>query len=256
MTINSDPKTAESIGKASVEETEKYLLRTKREIIPLLKALTKKPDPVTAKIPDSGHSVITAVLDVLPNKNLIVLDYSPVEALNKKLLAADRVICTTRHDMVETRFNCSKMKQVKYRGEPAFAAPLPDSVLHLQRRDYFRIKPLISHPAYLGLTTENDHVLKLKLIDIGVKGLSLQDDLFRLKVSMGEQFENCKLTLPANPSLSVNIELRYSTSISSKDGQATNRIGGRFINLNQSEEFTLQRFINMVQIEQNALTKG
>ena len=256
MTTNPDQTTAESIGKASVEDTEKYVLRTRREIIPLLKALTKKPDPVTAKIPDSTHTMITAVLDVLPNKNLMVLDYGPAEALNKKLLAADRVICTTRHEMVETRFNCSNLKQVKYKGEPAFAVPLPDSVLHLQRRGYFRIKPLTSHPAYLGLTLENDQVLNLKLIDIGIKGLSLQDNLFRLHTAQGKLFENCKLTLPANPSLNVNFELRYSASSSSRDGQEFNRVGGRFINLNPNDEFNLQRFINMVQIEQNALIKG
>jgi hypothetical protein len=41
-----------------------------------------------------------------------------------------------------------------------------------------------------------------------------------------------------------------------KEGQATNRIGANFVGLKQKDEFTLQRFINMVQMEQNALSRG
>ncbi len=44
-------------------------------------------------------------------------------------------------------------------------------------------------------------------------------------------------------------------NISLKDGQATNRVGGKLTNLNQNDEFNLQRFINMVQIEQHAMSK-
>lgn len=256
MTNDSNPKTTQGTGKPGIEGTDKYLLRTSREIIPLLKSLAKKPDLITAKIPNSGHMVITAVLDVLPNRNLIILDYGSEESLNQKLLAADRVICTTRHEMVETRFKCSNVNRVKYKGAPAFAAPIPVSVVHLQRREYFRIKPLISHPAYLGLMRDGEVALKIKVIDMSVRGMSLEDREFQLNVSEGDLIENCKLTLPASPSLKVDLEIRYMTNIDLKEGHTTNRVGGRFINLNQGDEFTLQRFINTVQIEHNALFKG
>lgn len=255
MTNSTGSKASESNAKPGVEEKEKYTLRTSREVIQLLKALTKKPDLITARIPAGGQSVMTAVLDVLPKKNLVVLDYGPVEALNKKLLNAERIVFSTRHDLVETRFSCEALTRVKYKGEPAFAAPIPTSVLHLQRREYFRIKPLISHPVYCGLNRKGESPLKLRAIDIGIKGLSVQDSGFQLNVSEGDRFDNCKLTLPANPSLSVELEIVYMASIISKDGEAANRVGGKLINLNKNDEFALQRFINMIQIEQNALSK-
>ena len=239
-----------------MEGIEKYLLHTSRKIVPLLKSLAKRPDLITAKIPDSSHSVITAVLDILPDRNLIILDYGPDDSLNRKLLEAERIICTTYHEMVETRFSCTDVKRVKYKGERAFAAPIPTSVLHLQRREYFRIKPLISHPAFISVMRDDEHPLKLKIIDIGAKGLSLDDKSLQLKLSEGDRIENCKLTLPANPSVKVNFEIRYITDIGSKEGQTTHRVGGKFVNLNANDEFTLQRFINMVQMEQNAKLKG
>lgn len=235
---------------------EKYLLHTSREIVALLKALAKKPDLITARLPHTGHSVITAVLDILPGRNLLILDYGPNESLNNELLAAERIVCTAHHEMVETRFNCSNVQRVKYKGAPAFAVPVPDSVLYLQRRGYFRIKPLISHPAFISLMRDGEHPLKLQIIDIGIKGLSLADRGLISKVSVGDQIADCKLTLPANPSVNVNFEIRYITDISTKNGESVQRVGGRFIDLNPNGEFTLQRFINMVQIEQHAKLKS
>ena len=190
-----------------------------------------------------------------PKKNLLVLDYGPNHALNKKLLAADKIVFTARHDMVEIRFSSGSIKQVKYNGEPAFATPIPTSVLYLQRREYFRIKPLISHPVYCQLSREDANPLKLRIIDICIKGLSLQDDDFQLKVSEGDRFEKCKLILPANPKLSLGLEVCYTKTINLSDGLKTNRVGGRFSNPNVNDEYVLQRFINMVQLEQNALSK-
>jgi len=250
------PQANESGSKTGIEDLEQYLLRSRRAVLPLLNAMKKKPDLITARIPSSDLSVMTAVLEVLPKKNLVILDYGSNEKLNKKLLAEERIVFTTRHDMVETRFSCDNVKRVKYKGEPAFAALIPASIMHLQRREYFRIKPLIQHPVYVSLLREDQYPLKLKAIDICIKGLSLEDSGSVLKVSEHDHIENCKLTLPANPSLTVNLEVRYTTNILSKEGQAANRIGGRFTNFNQSDEFTLQRFINMVQIEKNAISKG
>lgn len=236
---------------------EKYLLSTSRKIVPLLKALTKKPDLITVKIPNSEQSVLTAVLDVLPDRNLIILDYGPNESLNNKLLEAERLICTTRHEMVETRFSCTSVQKVRYKGAPAFAASMPTSVFYLERREYFRIKPLISHPAYISFTLENEQVIKLKITDIGVKGLAFLDNGYLSWASVGDRFENCKLTLPANPSVLVTLEICYrSNSSKAEDNDSANRMGGRFVDLNHGLEFTLQRFINMVQIEQNAMVKS
>jgi c-di-GMP-binding flagellar brake protein YcgR len=256
MANGSLPKDGAGDAKPGIEDLQKYQLQKNREIVQLLKALATKPDLITARIPSTGQSVITAVLDVLPAKNLVVLDYGPNEALNRKLLEADRVVFTTRHDMVETRFGCAGVRRVKYNGGPAFAAAIPQSIMYYQRREYFRIKPLISHPVFCTVELTERPSLKLKVIDIGVKGLSLQDDAARLQAEAGELIEGCTLTLPANPSLKVDLEIRYTTPFVVKEGQATNRIGANFVGLKQKDEFTLQRFINMVQMEQNALSRG
>lgn len=255
MSNESNPQADKNSAKSDVEDLEKYLLCTRRAVIPLLNALKKKPDLITARIPTSGQSVITAVLDVLPKKDLVVLDYGSNEKLNEKLLAAKRIVFTTRHDMVETRFSCDDVKRVKYKGAPAFAASIPASIMHLQRRECFRIKPLIQHPVYVSLMREDESPLKLKVIDIGIKGMAMEDSGMVLNASEGDRFEKCKLTLPANSSLNINLEVRYTTNIMLKDGQAANRIGGKLFNLNKGDEFTLQRFINMVQIKKNANSK-
>ncbi|MCB1761323.1 MAG: flagellar brake protein [Gammaproteobacteria bacterium] len=256
MANGSIPEGGAGNAKAGIEDLQKYLLQKNREIVQLLKALASKPDLITARIPSSSQSVITAVLDVLPAKNLVVLDYGPNESLNKKLLEADRVVFTTRHDMVETRFSCDGLRRVKYNNGPAFAAAIPQSIMYHQRRGYFRIKPLISHPVLCSLTLAEGVERKLKVIDIGVKGLALQDDAAQLEVEAGDLIGESTLALPANPSLKVDLEIRYTTPFVSKEGHSTHRVGAKFVGLKQREEFTLQRFINMVQMEQNALARG
>ncbi len=253
MTKDTNKITATSPSQTGIEEQKKYLLRNNSEKIRLLKALKTKPDLITASIPGSGYAVMTAVLDVLPKKNLVVLDYGPNKALNKKMLAAEKIIFTTRHEMVETRFSCSGVKRAKYQGQPAFAAEIPDSVLYLQRREYFRIKPLVAYPVICKLNRGDQVVLKMKVIDIGVQGMSLLDEGLQLQVSKGDLFEACTLLLPANPSLTVDLEIRYMLTTNITKRQQINRIGGKFINIALNDEFKLQRFINMVQIEQNAM---
>lgn len=252
MENDENQKSTGSSGEPGLQEQEKFLLRTSKEVIRLLKSLSDKPDIITAKISGSDHSMMTAVLDVFPQKSLVVLDYGPNEALNKKMLAAEKIVFTTRHDMVETRFSCGELQRVKFKGEPAFAAPIPTSVLYLQRREYFRIKPLISHPVYCELNREDQVSGKLEVLDICIRGLSLHDEGDQWNLSEGDRLNGCKLILPANPNLTVNLEIQYTTTIVGKDNETTNRVGGKFTNLNQNEEFTLQRFINMVQLEQHA----
>lgn len=256
MTKDTNTTTAVNREQTGIEDQKKYLLRTSQERIRILNTLKEKPDLITARIPGNGHAVMTVVLDVLPKKNLLVLDYGPNEALNKKMLAAEKVIFTTLHEMVDTRFSCSGLKRVMYRGQPAFAAAIPDSVLYRQRREYFRIKPLVAFPVICKLRLEDQVVLKLKVIDISIRGLSLMDQDFQLHTSNGERFEGCTLLLPANPSLEVDLEVRYMLTTNMKEGQQINRVGGKFIELSLTDENILQRFINMVQIEHNAISRA
>ena len=78
----------------------------------------------------------------------------------------------------------------------------------------------------------------------------------QLQISTGERFEACTLRLPANPSLEVNLEARYMLTTQHKGKEKITRFGGKFIDISPVHEYKLQRFINMVQIKQNAISKA
>jgi len=74
-------------------------------------------------------------------------------------------------------------------------------------------------------------VLKMKVIDIGVRGMSLLDEELQLQVSKGDLFEACTLLFPANPSLTVDLEICYMLTTNITKRQQINHIGGKFINI-------------------------
>ena len=80
---------------ANIEDYEKYLLYSRGEIIQKLRQLGKGKNLITGHI--GNETVLTAVIDVLSDNNLVVLDYAANEALNQKLIDAKRVIKNFRH---------------------------------------------------------------------------------------------------------------------------------------------------------------
>lgn len=241
-----DYHNAEQTELSAIADHERFLLRSPGEIRTELLNLAKKPDIITAYFNEGREFILTAVLGVLSERGLVVLDVGPDDETTRRAIATDKLVCTTRSNGVPVKFSCSQLKSAKFQGQQAIAAALPDSLYRQQRREYFRVSmPRINAPT-LRLTTPDERKFTLKVLDLSLGGLGLADPDEQFHAEIHSEFFNCQLSLPEFGELEVNIQIRNQGRFHTSGGQVT-RYGAAFINLPMSGNLHLQRYLYHLQ---------
>ena len=226
---------------------EQYLLYSKPEIVRVLRDLAKRPEIITAYF-DGGY-FLTAVLGVLPDRDMVVLDYGPDEQLNARALQSDRVVCVTRQDHVSVRFTCTHLHPAKYQGRAALAAPLPESVYRPQRREFFRVATPTYNPLRLRIPRGFGDPLELPLVDLSCGGVSVYDFAEELEVNPGQIVEGCGLELPGFGRFVCDMEVRNLQRVRMNDGSEAKRVGLQFRALAIDSNALVQRYLHKLQME-------
>lgn len=117
----------------------RYMLYSRTEIIFILRSMLKKGSMATIYFNHGKHFFLTALIDLDDRSNTLIIDRGGDEEINQWAIKADRLLCTANLDKVKIQFSLQGLKQVQYDGQPAFAAKMPESMLRLQRREYFRL---------------------------------------------------------------------------------------------------------------------
>lgn len=232
----------------NIENMEHYMLYGRGEIMQKLRQLGKKNSLITLHFND--QSMLSTVVDVLADKNLLVLDYGGNEELNEKLLKYDRAVVKTDYDGITAQFSISGIRKARLQGKPSFACPVPESVLWVQRREFYRVRIPLSEVVTCELIHGDNNRTEYPVLDISTGGLALFDINDELELEPGNIFHNCKLTLGEHDSALINLEIRNHISINPHEATEGTRCGCAFLNLTGDFEGSVQRFINLVDQQQ------
>jgi len=238
----------------NIENMENYVLHGRSEIIQKLRQLSKKNTLMSVHF--DGNTMLTTIIDILPEKNLLVLDYGASEIMNKKLIQADKAVIKTDYDGIVSQFTVHKVQKARLRGSQTLACALPDKVLWVQRRESYRVKVPLSEKVICELTFSNNQVEQYPVLDISQGGLALFDsnhelDLeLELELEPGKVFEHCKLILGQHSTSYIDLEIRNHIPLNPQEISEGSRCGCAFLNLNGNFEMSLQKFINMVEMQQ------
>ena len=107
---------------AVIEDDEKFLIYSQTEIMQKLRMLQKNRSIVTAYFDDGKQTLLTAVIDVLTDKKMVLLDYGPDEAMNNALVAARKVVFKSQMQGVTAKFSIRDVKKAKYQGQAVLLA--------------------------------------------------------------------------------------------------------------------------------------
>lgn len=234
---------------ALFEIQDQYLLHSKPEISRVLRDLAKKPDIITAYFDGGTRYFLTAILGVLPDRDLLVLDYSPDEELNELALRTQRLVCVTRHEHVSVRFTCAGLQRAKYQGRPVLAAPLPESVYRPQRREYFRVVTPTVSPLRVRVPKPGADPVELVVLDLSCGGAGMHDPAQAFAAQPGELIKGCGLELPGFGFITFDLEIRNNVPTRRSDGSPLMRIGGQFRGLSNDGTALLQRYLHKLQLE-------
>ena len=232
----------------NIENMEHYMLYGRGEIMQKLRQLSKKNSLITLHF--NNLTMLSTVVDVLSDKNLLVLDYGGDEELNQKLLKHDRAVIKTDYDGITAQFSIKEIRKARLQGKPSFACPIPESVLWVQRREYYRVRIPLSEQVTCEISFKDGHKTVYPVLDISGGGIALLDKNDELEFEPGNTFQNCKLTLGDHDAGFISLEIRNNIPVNQFEPDQGKRCGCAFMNLSGDFEHSIQRFINVVDQQQ------
>lgn len=240
----------DKIELTAIADKEKYLVNSKNEIARILNMLGRKPCIVTAYYGDADDFILTAVLDINEKNNNLVLDTGSNEERNQQLLGSDHVVCISSYDNIKVQFVCTEIEFTQYQDTTAFKCPLPNSLLHLQRREYYRLTTPIDNQAHCFFKQENGKQWKFNIVDISSGGIGIIDYDEELELTPYAVLTGCTIELPEIDMIYIDLEIRNIYDITMKNGTHARRAGFAFKDLPAANNVLIQRYIHSLDKQQ------
>lgn len=244
------------------ERFTRYAVRDAREIVQLMQALVEKRPLLTAQFA-GGPSFLTVVLAVSPangsTSGTVVIDAPSDDAVATRATAAARLVCMTRLDNVRVQFPLGALTRVEHEGRPALQAPLPDSMLRLQRREFFRLPTPNGHAPTCEITVDGpggQKTVSVRILDISGGGLAILVPPRDLDFTPGREFANCQLMLPDGPPLPVRLIVRNLFEVERPNDVKVLRAGCEFVGQTTAGSARIQRYIFKVERDRKAREAG
>lgn len=246
----------ETLAEPQDLEDARYLLHDPREIARVLQSLIEHRALISAHVMPGGLPCPTALLDVELDgeEGTVLIDGNHQEAVNQRIAGAHHLTCVSQLDRIRIQFRLRGLTRVEHEGRVAFVAPLPESLLKLQRRELYRL-PLVPGPVVtvqVPALRADDPPLQARVLDLSGGGLALSvrepdEPRFRAR----EILAGCQLCLPEGEPLPVQLEVCHLSRQEPLAG-ATLRAGCRFVDLSAYAEKQILQYIFRVERQRNA----
>lgn len=231
------------------EDLGQYYLETRTEVVQILRSLNDHADSLAVYFDQGRSFILTALLEVRPNQETFVFDLGSSEEMNKRLLASEKLIFVGIQNGIRVQWSTGPAARAQYGGSDAFVAWLPQTVLRLQRRDFFRVVIPLTMAARCHIPDARTGAEGLSLHDISVGGLCVVANDTLSKAQVLDRFERCTLSLGEQlGDIQQSLEVRHITPVSLRSGKSQVRVGLRFLDIGAGDQAKIQRFL--VKIEQ------
>jgi c-di-GMP-binding flagellar brake protein YcgR len=238
-----------------------YLLHSKSEILAVFRSLIQKGSLITVHFDHGNAFLLTSMLALTPDNTKFILDVGSDDEMNRKALSAKKLILTTVLDKVKIQFRLESLSAAQNGGRAAFLATIPESLLRLQRREYFRLATPIATPINLiAVARRSDgsaQIIETPLLDIsgGGVGLMATPDL-AAQLNRGDLLEDCKIILADEGLLVTTLLVRNMFDVTTRTGAQYVRVGCEFVDLSSPRLSMVQRYITRIERERKARLSG
>lgn len=230
----------------------KFRVDSRVEIVYILRALMKSNALVTAYFDGGREFVVTAVLQVDNDDGFVILDSGSNRELNERLLQGREVSIVSSQDGVRVQFTSDRATAVSFEGRLAFRLPLPDAIIKLQRREYYRLATPVVHPLRCEIAAPGGKRFELALADISLGGVCLVGQPAGFSFEPGVTLEDCRIDLPEVGAIRAGLCVRNSYVVTLKNGVTSHRTGCEFVKLGSQQEAMVQRYIIRLERERRA----
>lgn len=236
-----------------------YLIRNATEILFVLRSLRDSSDRITIHFNEGKDFLLSSVVAV--DERGITLDFGGNPAANRRALEAERLFCVTRHDRIRIQFLLRGARQIDFGGSPAFHAELPDAVLRLQRREYYRLTTPVANPLRCRVPIPppdggDPRIVEANVLDISGGGIAVMVPPEGFALQAGMRFPNCRVDLPEIGTIVATLEIRSLFDVTLRSGAQVTRAGCQFVDLPGPMLTQVQRYIIKIDRERKAREAG
>ncbi len=254
MTTSNDPP---RVGTAAAAGTdfERFQVHDRLEILGLMRALVERRALVTVVYSGGSLFFVSAVLAVLPERDELIVDRGPDDETNDRVLASPRLTLATLLDNIRVQFHAYSVTETIFEGRPALRLPLPEAVMRLQRREFYRLRVPHSTGSCCELhpnPVDPKAAVRLPLYDISCGGLALVDWPEGGAPETHRIYRDCQLRLSPDEVISTDLEVVYVLDRTDADGTRVRRCGARFVDMPGMVVTRIQRYITRIERELNA----
>ncbi|HUO44414.1 MAG TPA: flagellar brake protein [Burkholderiales bacterium] len=236
------------------DEEARYIINNAGEISHVLRTMMRKSTLVTAYFNGSSDFVLTSVLAADDRNSRVILDAPQQKEDLQKILRAQHAMCVASEDGVGIKFPVAGLKLHSHQGSAALAAPLPDSLLRMQRREFYRAAcPLgESIKCRVPATVDNKASrVEVVVLDISCGGIALLDNQPQVSFEKAAQFRGCEIDLPGVGMIVSDLVVCDSFEITLKNNTVSRRSGCRFLNVTPAMAGMIQRYIMQLERDRN-----
>jgi c-di-GMP-binding flagellar brake protein YcgR len=237
-----------------LEDLGPYQVRAQREIIALLRRLAERRELVRMIFADGTEAVATTVLAA--DEHGVIVDAVRDEAQMARIQQSGSISFDTRLDGIRIVFFASQPQACMHEEFPALCMPLPESVIRLQRREYYRVMTprctiLVPQPGQDG-----PRRLSFPVQNLSAGGLALIDEPHLLDATAGVLYDTCEITLPGVQAIDAVLRVMNCQDIGFGHGRKARRVGCEFVDLGGARLALVQRYVSKVQRDENAKLTG
>jgi len=234
-------------------EQEPFWLYSRIEIVALLSRLCSASVPMTVYWGRDGECAVTMVLEVDDARDQLKLDMPGVQRLQACVLAAGELVCVTFIDAIKVQFQVRSAQATMCGSHAAFQVALPERVLRLQRREYFRVRTpdSLSASCLVPYAGDQDKYESLRVLDLSVGGMAMLAYPRHFAPNEGSIIDRCFLDLPGVSTVTVRVRVAHVEIAA--DG-ASRRCGCEFVDLSPHARMMLQRYVQRIDVEQSQRT--
>jgi len=216
--------------------------RSSEEIARVLAILVSHGLPVRCDLAGGEILFESKLLYVDPARAFVLMDSSPDELAVAALLARPRASFHSCPGRSYIEFPVAGAQRAEHQGRPAIRLRFPEVMITQQRRLSERIDLRPSAPLKFVADVGGPLSFHGVLIDISSAGFGFLQYSPRITLEPGTVLKGCCIEIPARPSVSVDLEVRYSRMETLPQGGNAIRSGCCFVNTRPEVRLLLESF--------------
>ena len=236
-------------------ENEEFLVHSRSSIASILRNLMRENRTISAYLSTSDDMVATTILHVDADKNMVIVEPARDPKLNHIFSDTHNVLFDLKHNNVILQFMAEHTQPARFNGQAAVFIELPDKLLRLQRREFFRVAASITGENVTCILKDKNgdtHTVEVEDLSLGGIGAAIEISAVpeNRPIKQFATFRNSSLRIPGVGTLTLDLQVRncYEKTLSS--GKRIIRLGLSYVDLPSDKENQLQKYINRLQLEQ------